>query len=131
MPSGANRYQFTLCRYSPNLGNLCKCSIYQPIGYLYLKKTKTTPEFLFDKKGFTRSGNSAIMRVLMNPVYAGLLRLPAYNGEQEKLVKALHPLIISEADFWIVNDRLNNQPKYRTRPREDFPLRGIVKCDCG
>lgn len=83
------------------------------------------------KRGYTRSGNSAMIRVLTNPIYAGLLRLPAYNGEPEKMVKALHPPIISEADFRIVNDKLNNQPKYRTRPREDFPLRGIVKCDCG
>lgn len=50
------------------------------------------------KRGFTRSGNSAISRVLTNPIYAGLLRLPAYNGDPEKLVKALHPPIISEAD---------------------------------
>ena len=26
---------------------------------------------------------------------------------------------------------LPHQPKYRTRPREDFPLRGVIKCDCG
>jgi site-specific DNA recombinase len=83
------------------------------------------------KIGYTMSGNSAIMRVLTNPIYAALLRLPAYNGEPEKFVKALHEPIISEADFWIANDKINNRPRYRTRPREDFPLRGIVKCDCG
>jgi site-specific DNA recombinase len=83
------------------------------------------------KIGYTMSGNSAIMRVLTNPLYAGLLRLPAYNGEPEKFVKALHEPIISEADFWIANDKINNRPRYRTRPREDFPLRGIIKCDCG
>jgi site-specific DNA recombinase len=83
------------------------------------------------KIGYTISGNSAIMRVLTNPIYAGLLRLPAYNGEPEKIVKALHEPIMSEVDFWIANDKINNRPRYRTRPREDFPLRGIVKCDCG
>src|SRR5207249_3073980 len=81
--------------------------------------------------GFTRSGNSALTRILTNHVYAGLLRLPAHNGEPEKLVKAIHKPIISESLFWIAYEKIKNQPKYRTIPKNDFPLRGFVKCDCG
>ncbi len=83
------------------------------------------------ENGFTRTGRSCLMRMLVNPVYAGLLRLPAYNGELEKLVKALHSPIISEAVFWITNEKMNGQSRYRTVPKDDFPLRGIIKCDCG
>jgi site-specific DNA recombinase len=81
--------------------------------------------------GFNRTGKSALMRLLTNPVYAGLLRLPAYNGEPERLVKAIHTPIISEPVFWIASEKINGQPRYRTVPKDDFPLRGIIKCDCG
>lgn len=81
--------------------------------------------------GFNRTGNSALMRVLTNPVYAGLLRLPPSGGEPERLVKALHPPIVPEAVFWLAAEKIQGGPKYRTIPREAFPLRGVVKCDCG
>jgi site-specific DNA recombinase len=81
--------------------------------------------------GFSRSGNSAIMRILTNPTYAGLLKLPAYGGEPEKLVKAIHQPIVSESIFWIANEKISGFQKYRSRPKEEFPLRGIFRCDCG
>ncbi|HVM86858.1 MAG TPA: recombinase family protein [Puia sp.] len=81
--------------------------------------------------GFNHSGHGAIQKVLNNSVYAGLLRLPAYNGEPEKLVRALHKPIISESVFWIAHERLNLQKKYRSIPSSEFPLRGFIKCDCG
>src|SRR5579871_6747377 len=81
--------------------------------------------------GFNHSGHGAIQKVLNNSVYAGILRLPAYNGEPEKLVRALHKPIIAESVFWIVHEKLNLQRKYRSIPNSEFPLRGFIKCDCG
>jgi site-specific DNA recombinase len=83
------------------------------------------------RNGFSRSGNSALMRILTNSVYAGLLKLSATASEPEKLIKAIHRPVITEATFWIAQEKISGHKKYRCRPQEEFPLRGIIKCDCG
>lgn len=74
--------------------------------------------------GYKSNGNSAITRVLSNPVYAGLLKLE--NG----FVKGIHQPIVSEQDFWKVQERLNGK-KITTQKREEVPLRGVLRCWCG
>ena len=74
--------------------------------------------------GFKPKGNSAITRVLSNPVYAGLLKLD--NG----FVKAIHTPIVTEQNFWKVQERLNGK-KITTQKREEVPLRGVLRCWCG
>lgn len=109
-----------------------KASIVQHIFKQYLKG-----EALFQihaeakKLGFTKCGNSAIPRVLSNCLYAGLIKLPKTKKQPERYVKALHPPIVSEPDFWRVQQMLENKKPSKTQPKEDFPLRGILKCGCG
>ncbi|HRI21779.1 MAG TPA: recombinase family protein [Panacibacter sp.] len=77
-------------------------------------------------KGFKRTGNSAIKRILQNPVYAGLIKLPG----TAKTIKGLHTAIISEQDYWYVQERLNGKIN-STQNNEEVPLRGVLKCFCG
>jgi site-specific DNA recombinase len=72
-----------------------------------------------------------------NPLYCGLVRVPASDSEPEYYTKGIHQPLISEEIFWHVNNILdgkkvkNNRPSFQTM-REDLPLRGILLCSkCG
>ena len=82
------------------------------------------------QKGLTVAGNSGIQKILANPVYAGLVNVPAYKNQPSKIVKGIHTAIITENDFWMANDRLNEKAHTYHR-REETPLRGVLKCHCG
>jgi site-specific DNA recombinase len=82
--------------------------------------------------GLKHTGSNAINDILKNWVYAGLIRVPELGELPEKYVKAIHAPIISEAEYWQVQDMLNTKKRRkREQPAEDFPLRGILKCWCG
>lgn len=66
-----------------------------------------------------------------NCIYAGMVKVPADAKRPERLVKALHPAIVSEGDFWLVQEMLGNKRPSKAQPEERFPLRGILKCWCG
>lgn len=81
--------------------------------------------------GFNRKGSSALQELMKNPVYAGLIRIPAHKGKPETIGKAIHKAIISEADYWQAVSRLNEK-KVTKQKNEDVPLRGVVRCPhCG
>lgn len=94
------------------------------------------PQYLIYKNvkalGFTRTSKSAIQEILSNCIYAGLIKVPAFQDLPEKYVKSIHLPIIADAEFWLVQNMMNKS-KRRTRiqPSENFPLRGILKCWCG
>ncbi len=83
------------------------------------------------KNGYHRTGHSALIRLLSNCLYAGLIRLPAYDDKPERMIKALHQPIIPESVYWVAQEILKGRKGHRSHPKSDFPLRGIVKCDCG
>lgn len=76
-------------------------------------------------------GNSALPRILRNHVYAGLIKVPSYYDEPEKLVKGLHQGLISEDAFYIVQNMLGGKKQMHTTYNEAVPLRGVLKCHCG
>ena len=85
-------------------------------------------------KGFKYS-KANFWQLIRNPVYCGLIRLPAYKEEGETLVKGSHPAIITEDLFFQVQDLLDgrkrNVPTKNTR-NEELPLRGFLSCPrCG
>lgn len=82
------------------------------------------------KDGFNQRGNSAIRNILSNPIYAGILQLPAYKGQPPREISALHEPIISKIDFYSVQTRLNKRT-ITTQLNEDVWLRGILHCHCG
>jgi site-specific DNA recombinase len=82
--------------------------------------------------GFKHTGHNAINDILRNSVYAGLIRVPAMGELPEKYVKAIHPPIISEPEYWQVQGTLDQfKRRKRVQPAEDFPLRGVLRCYCG
>ncbi len=94
------------------------------------------PQYIIYKNvkaiGFTYTGKSAISDILQNCVYAGLIKVPAFQDLPEKYVKSIHEPIISEAEYWLVQSMLNaTKRRTRIQPAEDFPLRGVLKCSCG
>ena len=82
------------------------------------------------KDGFKQTGNSAIQDILSNPIYAGILMLPAHKGQPGREVNALHKPIISKIDFYSVQSRLNKRT-VTTQASEDVWLRGALYCHCG
>lgn len=75
------------------------------------------------------SGNSTFHKIITNPVYAGLVRVPAYGDEPEILVSGIHKPIISEDVYYAAIAKL----KYDTSPKPkvidpNMPLRGMIAC---
>jgi len=81
--------------------------------------------------GCPRPGHSSMIKLLKNCLYAGLIRLPAQDGKPERIIKALHEPIIPESVYWLTQEILNGRPGQKSRPKDEFPLRGILRCDCG
>jgi hypothetical protein len=59
-----------------------------------------------------------MLRMLDNPLYAGLIRLPAFEGRPEKYVKALHEAIIPENIFWTVHELIKGRHGQRAQPKK-------------
>jgi DNA invertase Pin-like site-specific DNA recombinase len=74
-------------------------------------------------------GNSAIQRILSNPVYAGIIELPAYKGKPAMEVNAIHEPIVSKYEYYSAKNKLNRH--ITTQPSEDVWLRGLLYCHCG
>lgn len=81
-------------------------------------------------EGLTLNGKSVIQRILSNPVYGGLIFVPAYKKENEKYVKGLHDGIVPEHTWWQVQ-QLMNKSKPRTVVNDEVPLRSVLHCHCG
>ena len=83
------------------------------------------------KLGFPLSGNSAIFRVLNNPLYAGLVRVCANGKYPEKLVPGLHKPIVTESQYFRALDMIENSKRsMNSKPKEEFPLKGILQSPC-
>lgn len=82
-------------------------------------------------KGFKPpKGNSAIQSILSNPLYAGMVNIPAYKGKPSEVISALHAPIVSEHDYWYVQRKLHNKT-ITVQKNDDVPLRGVLYCHCG
>jgi hypothetical protein len=64
-------------------------------------------------------------------VYAGKIKVPGDRKHPDRFVKGLHTPIITEADFWLAQEKLGNKRPSKVQPEEKFPLRGVLKCWCG
>lgn len=82
------------------------------------------------KKGFKLTGRNAITNVIKNPVYAGMVNVPAYRKEPSKIVKGIHEAVVSSFVWWKCQDLLGKKKGY-TILNEAVPFRGLLKCAHG
>jgi site-specific DNA recombinase len=80
--------------------------------------------------GYKQRSKSAIQRILTNPAYCGLVPVPAHKGRKKPFAPGLHAPIISEQDFWLVQEKFVGKKK-RVNSKEDVYLRGGLRCWCG
>jgi site-specific DNA recombinase len=82
--------------------------------------------------GYRNKGNGAIQRLLRNPTYAGLVKVPAYKGKPSYIRKGHHAPIVSEEVYYRAQELLNLGQKYVKHLKEEVFLRGVLKCnECG
>ncbi len=76
--------------------------------------------------GYSLKGNSAIQRILTNPTYAGLIRVPSHKDKPEKLVPGLHPSIITEDTYYRCVERLTGNKRITLHSNSEVWLKGIL-----
>ena len=83
------------------------------------------------KRGFKIARNS-FWNLLRNKGYIGKIMVKAYKDEPQEWVQGLHEPIISEDIFYTVQDilegRKRKKPVSFVLQRNEFPLRGFLKC---
>ncbi|HVV06893.1 MAG TPA: hypothetical protein VHC96_21830, partial [Puia sp.] len=81
--------------------------------------------------GYPGVSKSAVRRVLENCVYAGLIKVPVSISGAERYVKGIHEPIVPAADFWQCQEILGRKSSLKTTPKDEVPLRGILRHSCG
>jgi site-specific DNA recombinase len=81
-------------------------------------------------------GRANFWQLVVNPVYCGKLKIPAYKDEEAQIVQGIHEPIISEELFNRVQDVLLGRKRivrsYLICAKEELPLRGFLICPrCG
>ncbi|MGN7786772.1 recombinase family protein [Niabella sp. 22666] len=99
-------------------------SIYE----LYLNGLGATEIFSkLKSEGFRLKSKTNVMKILANPIYAGLIRVQSLYDQPEQLVKGIHLPIVPENTWWRVQGLLTDRPKnVKIKLDERFPLRGIL-----
>lgn len=82
------------------------------------------------KMGYGVKGNSALQKMLKNPVYIGLIHVKAYRDNPEEWVEGVHEPLIDRVTFYEVQNRFA-KPRKHVQITDDLPLRGVLKCHCG
>jgi site-specific DNA recombinase len=105
------------------------------IQYIFRAFLSDVPNYIIKaeakKLGLKLQGNSAIPRILTNPVYTGLIKVKAFKSHPEEMVEGLHEPIIDRVDWMNVQDKLNPKRKPVQIIHDEFPLRGVLLCHCG
>ncbi len=101
----------------------------------YAKGIYTAEEvrLVMRKKGLKCSKNH-FLSILENPVYAGLIKISAWNDEPEELVVGIHEPIVSKELFDRVQDFRHGKKRQpvstSSTRREELELRGFLQCKC-
>jgi site-specific DNA recombinase len=111
-----------------------RAAIIQGIFSRFLKgeSIQAVSEWARKEKGLKIKSRSGVRRILENITYAGLIKVSHFYDEQERTVKGIHEALISEADFFRVQNIIKNLNKpARTILNDEVPLRGKALCFCG
>ena len=104
------------------------------VRFIYESFLRNTPPYVIKeearKMGFKRTSRSAIQDILKNPLYMGYQEVKAWKNKPGGLfpLKNLSP-IIEENRWYQVQEKF--KPQRRVIIREEYPLRGVLKCWCG
>ncbi len=82
--------------------------------------------------GLKNRSKGSVKYTLMNPVYAGMIKVPGYGDDPGGwLTKGIHEPIINLSTWEHVQELLDPRKTKRTVMNESVPLRGVLKCFCG
>ena len=105
------------------------------VRFIFDAYLKDTPIYIIaeqaKEKGFKRSGNVAIQRILSYPVYAGMQYVEPFKNYPGGLFPAIHEPIVDLATWEQVQRKLKKPVKEKVVVSEEMPLRGVLKCSCG
>jgi len=105
------------------------------VRFIYDSYLRDVPSYVIkemvSKIGFNRLGNDAIMRVLTNSVYAGLLKVDPFKEHPGGLFPGIHEPIIDITTWKMVQNKIIKPDKVKTIIDDNIPLRGVLKCHCG
>lgn len=76
--------------------------------------------------GYSLKGNSAIQRILTNPTYAGLIRVPAHKDIPERNVPGIHQAIVSEDVFYKCVERITCNQRISVHSNKEVWLKGVL-----
>ncbi len=96
-----------------------------------LHKTGQAPEqirSILKAKGFNQRGNSQIQSIIANPIYAGMIKVPAFKDTPQYLTQGKHKAIIPAGDYW---EAQGQKKMINIQCSDDVPLRGSLHCWCG
>ena len=108
------------------------------IRFIYKSYIDGMPLYIIKQRsremGLTKKGNDCINEIVANPLYMSFQKVKPFKEHPGGLfaIKDLPP-IVDENTWWAANNmRKNRDKKTRTTLSNDFPLRGMVKCEtCG
>ena len=85
---------------------------------------------IFPKSKSGRIGNSAVEKILTNPLYAGMIE---YKPWGISLRNGQHEGMVSYETFCTIQKRLKGQAYAPAKKNlnQDFVLRGAISCECG
>jgi site-specific DNA recombinase len=86
---------------------------------------------LINSHGFDLKGNSAIQRILTNPTYAGLIKVPAYKDKPETTVLGIHEAIVPEDWYYKAVARLTGNQRVLVHSNKEVPLKGVLRGPAG
>ena len=106
------------------------------IKYIYQSFLKNIPVYMIEigakDLGFKLGSNSMIEKILINPIYSGQQSVKSWRTLPGGIFPAIHQPIIDMLTWQMVQQKISgkaNQPHLIIK--DEFPLRGVLKCSCG
>ncbi|GAB3013574.1 hypothetical protein GCM10027051_16040 [Niabella terrae] len=107
------------------------------IRYIFTAYAEKVPVYLIKQHaksmGMRKKGSDPINEIIRNPLYMGFQRVKPWKGQPGGLFRIKDLPAIIEPDTWhaVEYQRAKATKQQHTILSEDFPLRGVVSCECG
>jgi len=106
------------------------------VKFIYHSYLKNVPIYMIKEqakeKGFKLGSKSPVQDILVNPIYSGQQNVKPWRTLPGGIFPAIHEPIIDMMTWQMTQKKLSGkEDKVLTMIREEFPLRGVLKCHCG